>query len=192
MKYAVTTAPAAEPVSITDAKLHLRTVTGDTSEDYALIYPLITAAREYCENITGRALALQTVKAYPESWGLWRLPRPPFLTITSIKYYDIDDVEYTLDAADYQVDAVDGLVSILEEPSAELRALNPITVEYAAGYTTCPMAVRQAMLLLIGHWYQNREAVSADAARAMRVGTASREVDISVARLLSHYKVWWS
>ncbi len=60
------------------------------------------------------------------------------------------------------MDAVDGLVSILEEPNVELRALNPITVEYAAGYTTgnaCPQSIRQAMLLLIGHWYQNREAV---------------------------------
>jgi uncharacterized phiE125 gp8 family phage protein len=192
MKYAVTTAPTVEPVTLADAKVHLRTVTGDTSEDAAVITPLITAAREYCENVTGRALAAQTVKAYPEAWGLWRLPRPPFSTITSIKYYDLDDTETTLAAADYQVDAVDGLVLILEEPAVTLRELNPIVVEYAAGAGTIPMAVRQAMLLLIAHWYQNREAVQADLSRAMRVGSVSREVDYSVARLLSQYKVWWS
>ena len=197
MKYAVTTAPSTEPVTLADAKVHLRTVTGDTSEDAAVITPLIQAAREYCENVTGRALAAQTIKAYPDSWGLWRMPRPPFSTITSIKYYDVDDTEYTLAVTDYQVDAVDGQVSILEEPGVELRVLNPIVVEYAAGYTTgntLPAAVRQAMLLLIGHWYTNREAVGVaglDIARSMRVGHVSREVDLSVARLLSQYKVWW-
>jgi len=183
MKYAVTTAPTVEPVTLADAKVHLRTVTGDTSEDSAIISPLITAAREFCENITGRALASQTVKAYPDAWGLWRLPRPPLTSVTSIKYYDEDNVEATLPAANYQADAVDGLVSVIYAPTAALRALNPIVVEYVTGYTTAPMAVRQAMLLLIGHWYTNREAVV--------IGTASGEIDLTVHRLLNQYREWW-
>jgi len=184
MKYAVTTAPTVEPVTLADAKVHLRTVTGDTSEDSAIITPLITAAREYCENVTGLALAAQTVKAYPNNWGPWRLPRPPISAITSIKYYDLDDTVYTLAATEYQMDLVDGMLSILEDPTTELRALNPIVVEYTTGFTTgntCPMAIRQAMLLLIAHWYQNREAVG--------VGV---EMDISVKRLLNQYKGWWA
>lgn len=184
MKYAVSTAPTVEPVTLADVKIHLRTVTGDTSEDAAVITPLITAAREYCENVTGLALAAQTVKAYPDSWGLWRLPRSPVTSITSVKYYDVDDAVYTLAATEYQVDLVDGLISILEDPGIELRALNPIVVEYTTGFTTgntCPMAIRQAMLLLIAHWYQNREAVG--------VGV---EVDYSVKRLLNQYKGWWA
>jgi len=186
MKYAVTTAPSVEPVTITDAKIHLRTVAGDTSEDAAIISPIITAAREYCENITGLALAAQTIKAYPTEWGLWRLPRPPITIVTSIKYYDIDDVEYTLEATDYQVDAVDGHILIKEDPTEELRDMNPIVVEYTTGYTTgntYPKTIRQAMLLLIAHWYQNREAVI--------TGSVSAEVDIGVRRLLNQHKVWW-
>ena len=186
IKFAVTTAPTAEPVSLADAKVHLRTVTGDTSEDAAIITPLIQAAREYCENITGRALASQTVKAYPENWGLWRLPRPPLIAVASIKYYDEDDTEYTLPATDYQVDAVDGQISILERPNVTLRGLNPIVVEYTCGYTTgnaLPMAIRQAMLLLIGHWYTNREAVIS--------GLTTVEVELTVRVLLRQYKVWW-
>lgn len=187
MKYAVTTAPATEPISLADAKIHLRTITGDTSEDSAVITPLIQAAREYCENITGRALSLQTVKAYPDKWGLWRLPRPPLLTVASIKYYDENGTEYTLPVADYQVDTVDGQIDILEEPNVTLRDLNPIVVEYACGYTTgnaLPMAVRQAMLLLIGHWYMNREAVTTGA-------TTSVEIDMTTRALLRQYKAWW-
>lgn len=187
MKYAVTTAPTAEPISLTDTKLHLRTITGDTTEDSAIITPLIQAAREYCENITGRAFAPQTVKAYPDTWGLWRLPRPPLNTVTSIKYYDEDGTEYTLPAADYQVDTVDGLVDILVEPNVTLRALNPIVVEYTCGYTTgnvLPAAVRQAMLLLIGHWYITRETVLTGA-------TVSVEIDLTTRALLRQYKAWW-
>jgi len=181
MKYAVTTAPSTEPVTLADAKIHVRTVTGDTSEDSAVLTPLLTAAREFCENITGRALAPQTIKAYPESWGLWRLPRPPLSAVTSVKYYDTDNTEYTLSATEYQADTVDGQILILDEPAVTLRDLNPIVVEYTAGYTTCPKAIRQAMLLLIAHWYQNREAV----------GSASAEVDYTVKKLLNQYKVWW-
>ena len=186
LKNAVTTAPSVEPVTLADAKIHLRTVTGDTSEDSAVISPIITAARVYCENITGRALAAQTVKAYPEAWGLWRLPRPPITAVTSIKYYDVDDTEYTLAATEYQSDMIDGRILIKENPDEELRDMNPIVVEYTAGYTTgntCPQTIRQAMLLLIAHWYQNREAVI--------TGSVSAEVDIGVRRLLNQYKAWW-
>lgn len=187
IKYAVTTAPTAEPISLADTKVHLRTVTGDTSEDSAIITPLIQAAREYCENITGRALASQAVKAYPENWGPWRLPRPPLITVASIKYYDKDGTEHTLAAADYQVDAVDGRIDILKEPIVTLRDLNPIVVEYTCGYATgnaIPAAMRQAMLLLIGHWYTNREAV-------MTGATTSVEVDLTTRALLRQYKDWW-
>lgn len=183
MKYAVTTAPTVEPVTISDAKAHLRTLAGDITEDAGIIVPLITAAREYCENITGRALAAQTIKAYPESWGLWRLPRPPLTAVTSVKYYDTDNTEYTLAATDYQADTVDGQILILAEPAVTLRELNPIVVEYTAGYTACPKAIRQAMLLLIAHWYQNREAVV--------VGQPTTEVQVTVERLLHQWKAWW-
>jgi len=185
MKYAVTTAPTVEPVTLADVKIHLHTVAGDTSEDAAILTPLISAAREYCENVTGRALAAQTIKAYPDAWGTLRLLRPPITTITSIKYYDVDDVVYTLAATEYAVDAIDGAITILEEPATELREVNPIVIEYTAGYASgnaCPMAIRQAMLLLIGHWYTNREAVSM---------STSSEVAITVKTLLGQYKVWW-
>jgi uncharacterized phiE125 gp8 family phage protein len=191
MKYAVTTAPTAEPLHLVEAKQHLRTVTGDTSEDGLLISPLITAARDYCENVTGLALAPQTIQAYPTGWGLWRLPRPPIISVTSIKYYDEDNTVSTMAATDYQLDTVDGLVLILEEPSTVLRELNPIVIEYKAGYTTLPMLIRQAMLLLVAHWYQNREAINVDLAKSIRVDANAQEISYSVRRLLSQYKVWW-
>ena len=43
------TAPETEPVSLDDAKLHLRMVPDDDSEDMAIVEPLIVAAGEYVE-----------------------------------------------------------------------------------------------------------------------------------------------
>lgn len=45
------TAPAAEPITLAEAKLHAR---ADTSAYDSLITALIVAAREECEHITGR------------------------------------------------------------------------------------------------------------------------------------------
>ena len=51
--FAVVTPPAAEPVDLTTAKLHLRVT--DAAQD-ALITIFIQSARGYVEQVTGRAL----------------------------------------------------------------------------------------------------------------------------------------
>lgn len=183
IKGVVTTAPSTEPVSLADAKIHLRTVMGDTSEDSAIITPLLSAAREYCENITGRALAAQTVKAYPDTWGtypnMWQLPMIPIVSITSVKYYDENGTEYVMDSSDYQTDLPYGTMIILDEPTVALRKLNPIIVEYSAGYTAVPKSIRQAMLLYIADKYQNRG------------DELQEKVANAIDRLLYQYKAWW-
>ena len=65
MKYLIATAPTTEPVTIADARLHIRAITGDTTEDAAIIEPLITAAREYCENVTGGRWRRRRLKRTP-------------------------------------------------------------------------------------------------------------------------------
>lgn len=183
MRYVVTTGPTEEPVSMEAAKLHLRTVTGDTTEDAAIIGPIITAAREYCENITGRAIARQTITALPGSWAeMSRLPRPPILQVNKLSWYGEDGTEHVISPEGYVVD--DTGVGLVIPPPGPLRARQPISVEYQAGYDTCPMLVRQAMLLLIGHWYENREAVVVGSA-------ASVDVSMTTKALLKQYKVWW-
>lgn len=185
MIYSIATAPTTEPVSIADAKMHIRAITGDTTEDAAIITPLITAAREYCENITGRALAAQTIEAFPNRFeSVIELPRPPLVSITSIKYTDDAGTETTMSATNYLADKVGGRVAIKEIPSFTPALVNPIKITYSAGYTTAPKLLRQAMLLLIGHWYSNREAVVVGA-------FASVEVKMAVDAMLKQYKVWW-
>ena len=180
MKYSVTVT-GTEPITLADAKAFLKTLPGDTSEDAAVITPLITAAREYCEKVTGRALVAQTVIAYPEVFQkVMRLPRPPITSVTSVEYTDTDGTEAALE--DYTAD--DENIAFDSIPSFVPAALNPIAITYAAGYAAIPKTIRQAMLLLMGHWYNNREAVV--------VGpVTSVEVQLAVDRLLKQWKVWW-
>ena len=69
--------------------------------------------------------------------------------------------------------------------SSNLSEVNPISVTYNAGYATLPLALRQAMLMLIAHWYNNREAV--------QIGSRINEVSAQHAfeNLIKQYKVWW-
>jgi uncharacterized phiE125 gp8 family phage protein len=186
LRYVVTLEPAAEPVTLADAKVHVKALPGDTGEDASLLRPLIATARQYCENVTGRALAAQTIAAYPADWAeaALPLPKPPITAVSGVTYYDADGGAHALDAEDYALDAVGGRLMILRAPEAALRAYNPIEIAYTAGYSTTPFPLRQAMLLLIAHWYVNREAVAVGA-------VTSAEIDLGVRHLCRQYKVRW-
>jgi uncharacterized phiE125 gp8 family phage protein len=172
------------------------TKTGDTTED-DLISALITAAREYCEGYTGRALATQTLEAYPPQFPCRseiEIPYPPLQSVTSVKYTNSAGTETTMTVnTDYIVDADSNVGRIVLPyagvwPTATLYTVNPIKIRYVAGYyasNPIPKMIKQAMLLLIGHWYESREAV------LIGQGTMSKKIEFAVDALLSMYKVRW-
>lgn len=163
MSLSLITPPAAEPVTADEARLHLRVDTGD--ED-ALITTLITAARMRAEWYTGRALMTQ-------SWVLWRdslpaagiieIPLPPLNSVQSVTLYGEDDTARVLSTALYRVDvtSVPGRVAWKNtfSPTASLRPINAIAVNFTAGYgnaAAVPAAVRQAILCIVADLYQHR------------------------------------
>jgi uncharacterized phiE125 gp8 family phage protein len=162
------TAPTTEPVSLAEAKLHLRV---DDSTDDALIGVLIQAAREAAENHLGRSLMPQvwelTRDAFPADDGELRLRMGPVTGIVSVTYTDTASATQTLDAAKYSLDAKSLVAWLLpaygESWPDTLRTANAVTVTYAAGYAdaaTVPASVKAWMLVQIGHWYANREATT--------------------------------
>lgn len=179
-----------EPVSLTEAKNHLRV---DTSAEDSYINGLIMAARQHVEEITRRALITQTWEFNLDDFPLSKLvdmpwseylefrnraillPRPPLQSVTSVQYVDSDGSTKTLDASVYRVDTKSEPARLTEAegetwPTTD-HVTNAVTITYVAGYqpddssppdeaANVPQPIKHATLLLIGHWYEHREQVN--------------------------------
>lgn len=164
------TAPATEPVSLAEAKTHLRI---DHDDEDALITGWIQAAREYAEAHTGRRFVTQeltlTLHKWPCEWvagvyGAIRLPVEPVASVDAVIYREPDGDSVTLTAnTHYQVWLSHSPPLIAPAPNTvwpqlELNRLNPITVEFTAGVAggSVPEVVRTAILLTLANWDENR------------------------------------
>lgn len=156
-----------EPVTLDEAKDHLRV---DGTDEDALIMAYIKAARRQCEMISRRAFVTQTWELALTTWQLqnWiELPNPPLQSVTSITYIDSAGVSAVMSSADYVVDTYSqpGRVVLGYSkcwPSVTLRPGPSVIVRYVAGYGApkdVPETYKQAIKLLVGHFYENREAV---------------------------------
>lgn len=180
------------------------TDTGPTEED-SLLNNLITVARQTVEDRTGRSLCTQTWQLRLDDWPSGDriiLPRPPLQSVTSVTYVEDDGTSSTFASASYDV-LYSGSVPIVTPcvpsgelvlasgyswPSTALRTAAPITVEYVAGYgvaSAVPLPIKQALLLLVGHWFENREATA-----ETRFAGGLSEPPFAVAALLTPYRVW--
>jgi uncharacterized phiE125 gp8 family phage protein len=183
-------APAVEPVTLTEAKLHCRV---DASTDDTLITSLITAARQMVEEITRRVLITQTWDLKLDDWPcapVLEIPLPPLQSVTSVSYKDSAAATKTLASGNYTVatSGIYGRIVLLEGvswPSVTLYAAESISVRFVAGYglaVSVPQSIKVAILLLVGHYYENREAV------LMPMGGSMVQLPIGVQSLLTPYR----
>lgn len=194
------TPPTTEPITLEEARLHLRVTPDDdsppTHPDDVLIMSLVSAAREYCEEYVRRALAQQTVEVVLDDFpdNEIQLPFSPIASITSITYIDTDGNQQTLSSALYVLDNDQEpgwvLPLINTEWPETYGVVNAVRVRYEVGYTSAqdspnsrplPAAIRAAMLLLVGNWYENREAVV--------IGTTQNTLSFAVEALLLPYRL---
>lgn len=160
----------------------------DTEEDRALIQTYVDAATEYAEKEQGRCLRQATWQAVWDAWpssGMFYLPNPPLVSVTSITYYDTDGVSQTLATTYYITDIIGEPGRILLDevpPTADARP-GAIKVTYVAGYATAPAIpaiTRHAIRQLAQLWYEQREPVV--------VGAGVATVPFSVNDLLNQNK----
>lgn len=164
------TTPIAGRLSVSALKQHLRV---DHTADDMLIEIYTRAAVSLTQDRTGRALLPTTWRYvrddFPADLGPIWLPRSPLISVTSVTYAGASTgAAIIVDPSTYV--AVDG-----EPPSicpavgyywpadvAPFRRASQI-VTFTAGYAdteTMPTTLVMAVYLLVGHWYENREAVS--------------------------------
>lgn len=178
------TAPAVEPITLTEAKEHLRE--DGVGQDSLIEDVLIPAARQYVEKRTWRALITQTWDftwyRFPIGPGLG-LSLPPLQSVTSVTYYDTDNALQTFASSNYIVDTSmePGTIRLLEGVSWPDTYARPsaVIVRAVVGYGVAadvPAQYKHAMNLLVGHWYANREGVV--------TGTVSTRVQDTVDALM--------
>jgi uncharacterized phiE125 gp8 family phage protein len=154
---------ATDVITLSEAKIHLRILAAVHPDD-PYISSLITAAREWCELYTERAIGTQTLEialdAFPNAFVLV----PSVQSVTSVKYLDVNNVEQTVTSTDYVLDNYSNPAWLVPAYSKVWPAIyctaNAVKVRFVAGYDVsnpCPQAIIAAMKLMIGHLYENRQ-----------------------------------
>lgn len=193
-------APAVLPITLAQAKAHLRV---DGSDEDNLIEALIGAATDHVSGrngYTGRALVPQIWDCYLQQLPLRPiyLPLSPLIAIDSIVYKDASGEEQTLDADLYSVNATSApayieLLSGKNWPDL-FGSWDSVKIRFECGYSPTdtdsptdlasgvPEAIKAAIKLVIGDLYAHREG------QALQSGV-KYEVNPTVKALLSPYRI---
>ncbi|GMA52064.1 hypothetical protein GCM10025857_34210 [Alicyclobacillus contaminans] len=205
----VFTQPTTEPVTLDEAKLYLRVDGSDEDTLINALIATAREYCESFQNRAYITQTLElTLDQFPgyltgphSSWmhegyrtrhhrrhhAEIRLPRPPIQSVESVTYTDDTGTTTTLDPETYIVDTDSEPGRIVPAsgqcwPCVRLQPINGVRIRYVAGYgdtNAVPNRVKQAIQLLVGHWYLNREAV----------GNVGGEVEFAVKALLSQERV---
>jgi len=198
METTLKTAPTVEPISLDEAKRHLRIDIDETDHDDYL-QDLIVVARHQVEMITWRKLITQTWTAFLQDWPGGNYIELPFGKLQSvtpevidgvsgIKYTDTDGDTYSWVSTEYIVDTnyQHGRITLADGytwPNETLYPSNPIEIVFICGYglaTSVPPQIKQAMKMIMSELFENRET--------SLIGVSFQEMD-TVNNLLSNFRL---
>jgi uncharacterized phiE125 gp8 family phage protein len=195
-KFKLISAPAIEPITLAEAKLHLKV--NSTLED-SLITSWITTTRRMVERYLNRALITQTYELYLDHWPCYpcceiQLPFPPLQSVTSVKVFTDETTEQDLAAASYYwVDAVEEPGEIVKRyeavwPIPQPGRVNPIKITFVAGYgdtaATVPQEIKDAMKIWLTDLYENRGSIAVGPAVLVNV------IPNHVINLIHSYRIY--
>lgn len=186
----VATPPVGDVVTLIQAKKHLRI---DHSDDDDLIQAYVAAAQGAIEGPTGIGVLLldQDWEIYLDNWPkVIEIPLGPITDVSAITYTDQDGATQTLSSSLYVVDVFSSSANITRAygatwPTARTER-NSIKVAFSGGFgdfDDVPRDLKQAMLLMVSHYYEHREAVVGVENR-----DSSTELPLGVSAILDRYR----
>ena len=185
--YKVITPASTYPVSLTEARSHLKV---DTTADDTYITSIIKAATQLSEEYTNRffidTVIEQTCSDFEQ---LQTLFKSKVSAVTHVKYYDSNNSLQTLDTAVYdeQLDYEPSQIQLADGKSfpSITKRNDAVVAKYTVGYGSAasdvPEIIKQAILLTIANFYQNRNSVV--------IGRIATKLPMNVKWLLDTYKV---
>ncbi|MEM7176571.1 MAG: hypothetical protein AAF503_02600 [Pseudomonadota bacterium] len=163
-----TSAPAASPVSLGELSSHLRLNFGfaDSGVEDALLQLYLDNATRAIEQRLGQALILRAFRLETACWdrdGRFAMPIGPVAALTGVSLISAN-ATVAIDVGDLSL-APGATRQVLSGASGGVLPLIPhggkAEILFEAGYglagSTVPGEIRQAVLILAGHLYQNRE-----------------------------------
>ena len=190
MRLELVQAPTEMPVTVDELRVHVWTDYNEPGD--GLKESLIAAATGHFESITGRKLIKQTWRAYLDDFPFRQPVELPFgrvLNVTRVNWLDASGVDHVVTPFTGYIPAIIGENPQLHAvggtwPSGSFFQIDPVRIEFEAGFGAAadvPREIRQAILLLAAHWYENREAVL--------VGTTVREVPLAFKALSDPWRL---
>lgn len=189
MVYKLITAPTELAITLVEAKAQLNIETAFTDDD-TLIVACIHAAAQYVEKIIQGPLMTQVWEAQLTDFvECIKLQKNPVTTFTSLKYYNISNVDTTVDPSNYQQDLSSVpariiLNSTFSSPTVYDR-FDAVRARFTAGYADAaavPADVKQVIKLLVTHFYEQRSP-------EITGGTISK-FDLTIEKLLNGHMAW--
>lgn len=183
---------ASEPILLPEAKEHLRVTISDDDDD---ITRRIKGARLRVEDILLRSLITKTLKLtldeFPAPGCPIKIGFGPVLAISSVKYTDVNGDEQTWSASNYQANIATRPAELKPVsggswPSTQADTYEAVKVEYTAGYgaagSDVPEEIKDALKLILGHSYENREEVI--------VGPGAMKIPQGAIEILKTLRTW--
>lgn len=189
MALVLTSGPATEPVTVAEAKAHLRI---DSAAEDLLLASLIITSRLQIEAGLGLALITQvwreTRDALPCN-GVIELPLSPVKSVDLVRIVTADGTWSVLPPSAYDVDTASRPARVVRAATAVWpipgRVANGVEITFTAGFGAhggdVPAPLKQALLMLVAHWYEHRDP--------SEIGTAADGIPAQVSALIAPYKV---
>lgn len=165
-----------------------------SGQDEDFLTEALKSAEDYIERYLECTIGLAewrlTLDSFPPVAAYWKKPVPLLIPLWPIR--SVDEIEYTDPDGGTATLPLSQILQPLGEARFHLRLKsgfswpetscdpNSVRIAFTAGYPTqakIPGTMTRAILMLVSHWYENREAVL--------TGTVSKEIELGVNSMLS-------